>query len=240
MSTRGVPGRWVVVLAVKPLSLAKSRLARADRSALTLAMAADTAAVAAGIDAVAGVLVVTDDEDARALLAPVAAIVPDRPAAGLNAALSFGAAEAVSRWPVAGVAVLAPDLPALRRQALAEALEMAAGHRRTIVADAVGTGTVLLTAAAGAALEPAFGPGSRGLHLASGAIDLTDLLAPGNATAGLRHDVDTAADLEVAIRIGVGPATTRVLAADHPFTKEWQTSPVSDSGVLAPGSRPCS
>jgi 2-phospho-L-lactate/phosphoenolpyruvate guanylyltransferase len=238
MSRDGAPGRWVVLLAVKPLPLAKSRLDRPDRSALTLAFAADTAAAAASVESVQAVLVITDDEDAERLLSPGCVIIADTPAAGLNAALSHGAAEAARRWPGSGVVVVAADLPALRPAVLAAALELAGRHHRTVVADAIGTGTVLLSAVDGMDLRPAFGPGSRGLHIAGGAVDITDGLAPGPATAGLRHDVDTAADLEVAIGVGVGPETTRVLEASDPFTNKWQTPRVSDSGVVTPGVRP--
>jgi 2-phospho-L-lactate guanylyltransferase (CobY/MobA/RfbA family) len=108
---------WVVLLAVKPLPLAKSRLDRADRSELTLAMAADTAEAATRVQTVDAVVVVTDDRDARALLEPFALVVPDAPNAGLNPALAYAAAQATQRWPNAGVAVLAADLPALRHTA---------------------------------------------------------------------------------------------------------------------------
>ena len=234
MTARAATPRWVVLLAVKPLSLAKSRLARPDRPALTLAMAADTAAAAARVGAVEAVVVVTDDEDAGSLLSPVAVVVPDTPAAGLNPALLHGAAEAASRWPEAGVAVLAADLPALRPAGLAAALALAAGHMRAVVADAGGSGTVLLSASSGVTLTPVFGPDSRYRHLDEGAVDLTDLLPGGEhgvVAAGLRRDVDTAADLEVAIGIGVGPMTAQVLAATQEFTFGWHTSAVSDSHV---------
>lgn len=229
--------RWAVLLAVKPLPLAKSRLDRPDRSQLTLAMAADTAEAAARVAAVEVVIVVTDDPDARAMLEPVAVVVPDAPNSGLNPALSHAAAEANRRWPHAGVVVLAADLPALRPEALEAALERAGRHPRAVVADAVGTGTVLLSAAPGLTLEPSFGPGSRQRHGESGAVDITESLPVGDATEGLRHDVDTATDLEAAIRIGVGARTARVLAQDLQFTLGWQTAPVSES-ASSPHARP--
>jgi 2-phospho-L-lactate guanylyltransferase len=134
------------------------------------------------------------------------------------------------------VAVLAADLPALRPAALTRALSAAQRHPRSVVADAGGTGTVLLTAAAGTALSPAFGPGSRERHAAL-AIDLTAELPDDDETGGLRQDVDTAADLERAIRIGVGPATARVLSEASKLTREWHTSAVSNSRVPSPDPR---
>ena len=87
-----------------------------------------------------------------------------------------------------------------------------------MVADASETGTVLLTVAHGTALDPAFGIGSREHHLQTGAVDLTQALPAGDASAGLRRDVDTAADLEAAVAIGVGPYTAKVLERSKSFT----------------------
>ncbi len=224
MSSLGAHRRWVVMLAVKPLAVAKSRLDRPDRSAVTLAMAVDTASVAASVETVAAVLVVSDDEQARELLGPIAVTVPDAPGAGLNPALVHAEREARARWPAADLAVLAADLPALQPAVLAQALSLAGRERRAIVADAGGTGTVLLTATQAHELDPAFGPGSRQRHTMSGAVDLTDALPPGDASAGMRRDVDTAADLEVAVALGVGPYTTKVLEKTDSFTWGWQTS----------------
>jgi 2-phospho-L-lactate guanylyltransferase len=69
------------------------------------------------------------------------------------------------------------------------------------VADAPGTGTVLLTAPPGVPLDPRFGVGSAAAHRASGAVPLT------GPWPSLRRDVDTAADLADAARLGLGPAT---------------------------------
>jgi 2-phospho-L-lactate/phosphoenolpyruvate guanylyltransferase len=224
MTALGASGHWVVLLAVKPLALAKTRLDRPDRSAVTLAMAADTASAAASVGSVQAVLVVSDDEQARMLLSLLAVVVADTPAAGLNPALSHGAVEAARRWPTAKVAVLAADLPALQPPALAEALALASRHERAIVADAGETGTVLLTAQRAAALDPGFGTGSRDRHLRSGAVDLTPALTPGDASAGLRRDVDTAADLEIAVHLGVGPFTAKALGGTKSVSSGWQTS----------------
>jgi 2-phospho-L-lactate guanylyltransferase len=228
VSAKAAPLRWVVLLAVKRLELAKSRLARPDRSALTLAMAADTAVSAAAAGPVQAVIVVTDDDEARTLLSPIAAIVPDSPAAGLNPALLHGAAEATRSWPHAAVAALAADLPALVPEVLARALTLAADHERAVVADAAGTGTVLLTARHGASLAPAFGAASHARHVAGGAFDLTPALADQRRTRGLRRDVDTASDLAAAVDIGVGPHTSRALQRSAESTPGWHTAAVGE------------
>ena len=202
--------RWTVVVPVKRLSSAKTRLPddpRLDRSALALAFARDVVRAAAASALVAEVVVVTDDAAASAALGRLGArVVPDAPAAGLNRALEHGVAAARARTPDTAVAALASDLPALRTDELDRALEAAASRRRTFVSDAADLGTTLLTARPGVGLAPAFGWGSAAEHLASGAIpcDLPDI-------PGLRLDVDTAADLEAAVALGVGPATAAVL-----------------------------
>ena len=204
--------RWSLVIPVKVLSQAKSRitgLAAPRRARLALAMAADTVAAAATCPAVATVIVVTDDGDAAAELAGLGALVlPDEPADGLNPAVGFGAAYAARRWPGRGRAGMAADLPALTGDQLGRALTAAAAARHAFVADAAGTGTTLYTAAPGADFRPRFGPGSRDAHRSAGA---AELLLPG--LDGLRRDVDTIGDLRAAAAIGLGPRTRAALAA---------------------------
>nr|BFE62823.1 2-phospho-L-lactate guanylyltransferase [Dactylosporangium thailandense] len=105
-----------------------------------------------------------------------------------------------------GVVALTADLPAMRPDDLEAALVAAArAGRRAFVPDLEGTGTVLLAAPAGEALAPQFGPGSAVAHLRSGAIRLD------GAWPSLRRDVDTAADLDAASRLGLGTHTGQVL-----------------------------
>jgi 2-phospho-L-lactate/phosphoenolpyruvate guanylyltransferase len=209
--TPDVPVTWSVVIPVKVLAQAKSRLTglpAADRAKLVLAMAADTVAAAMAAAGVAAVFVVTDDPAVRAEAATLEALVlPDAPAAGLNEALSFGAAQARDRWPQRGVAALAADLPALRPAELAAALTAAAATGRAFVPDAEGTGTTLYAAPPGSSFEPLFGRNSRSRHRAAG---LAELDLPG--LRGLRRDVDTAAELRLAAEIGLGQRTEAVLA----------------------------
>jgi 2-phospho-L-lactate/phosphoenolpyruvate guanylyltransferase len=199
--------RWLVVVPVKPLTAAKRRLRGAvpdpAHGDLVLAMALDTVAAAL---TVADVLVVCDDFTVREATQGLGAQgVPDKPQAGLNAALRFGAERATGV-----VAALTADLPALRPADLAAALTAArtaaqdAG--RTFVADRAGTGTTLLTARAGHVLDPRFGADSARAHAASGAVPLA------GDWPTLRHDVDTPADLAQAKVLGLGPHTTHLLA----------------------------
>jgi 2-phospho-L-lactate guanylyltransferase len=184
---------WVVLVPAKASTDAKSRLNDQRRDDLAAAMTADVLAAArvtAGVDDVVTV--------------PFGGH-------GLDGDLTLAA----SAYPVRPVAVLMGDLPAIRPAELAAALVAAHAHERALVADAEGTGTVLLTARTGPLLRPAYGPGSRARHAAQGAVDLTDTLA--GVTEGLRRDVDTTDDLEAATALGVGPATSAVLGCHRPL-----------------------
>jgi len=197
---------WSVVIPVKVLAQAKSRLAglaAADREAVALAMAADTVEAALACQAVDDVVVVSDDVAIRTEAEALGAeVIADRPKAGLNEALSAGAEHAEARWPGRGLAALTADLPALSATELGAALAAASAVRHAFVADAAGSGTTLYTAMPGAAFVPRFGPQSRMRHRQAGAVELK---LPG--IPGLRRDVDTLADLHSAASIRLGSRT---------------------------------
>lgn len=204
--------QWTLVVPLKPLVRAKSRLSDAAddavRPGLALAFAQDTVAAALACPAVRDVAVVTDDDLAgRELAALGARIVPDTPGAGLNAALAHGEAVVRSSRPEQPVAALNADLPALRPAELARVLGAAAAYPRAFLADAAALGTTLLAAGPGAPLLPAFGVGSRARHRASGAVEL-----PLDAVDSVRQDVDTGDDLRAALALGVGPRTAAAAA----------------------------
>ncbi len=205
------PLTWSVVIPVKVLTQAKSRLATLGgerRAELALAMAADTVLAVLAADQVARVIVVTDDKVAGDALASLGAVVlPDEPADGLNAALRHGAAIAAQNWPRVGVAALSADLPALRPAEIGRALHAAAAWPNAFVADAPGDGTTLYTTAPGAAFSPKYGIASRARHAATGAKELELDSIP-----GLRRDVDTPEDLCAAAAIGLGPNTAAIAA----------------------------
>ncbi|MEH1014515.1 2-phospho-L-lactate guanylyltransferase [Micromonospora sp. CPCC 206060] len=200
---------WTVVVPVKRLSVAKSRLRGAlpgvPHEMFALALARDTVRAALACPVVARLTVVTDDaEVVRVARAEGAQVVAD-PGGGLNAACAAGADRAGGGW----VAALAADLPALRPAELADALHAASGGgpARHFVADAPGTGTVLLATAPGTPLGPRFGGGSAVAHAESGAVALT------GDWPTLRRDVDTAADLAEAAVLGLGPHSGALVGA---------------------------
>jgi 2-phospho-L-lactate/phosphoenolpyruvate guanylyltransferase len=197
---------WSLIIPVKRLEVAKSRIAlpAADRADLALAMAVDTMAAAVACAMVARVVVVTDDARAvAALTATGVTVVADAPDAGLNPALRHGAAAAAGGRIVA----VSADLPALTAADLTTVLVAAGSHARGVVADESGTGTTVLTAASEAEFVPSFGAASFRAHLCNGSVDLTPFARP-----SVRRDVDTLAGLRDAVGMGVGEATQRVVA----------------------------
>ena len=231
---------WTVLLPVKVLARAKSRLAvlAGDRRGdLALALASDTVTAVLACPEVARVVVVTSDPVAGPLLAALGAIVvadepSDRSDPGgevgplngtpahadpgvqdmLNAALRHGATVAARRWPGTGLAALTADLPALSPAELATALR-AAGTPKTAAARAA---FVPDAAGVGTTLY-AVPPGGEFLPLFGGAsrarhaaAGATELGLAG--LTGLRRDVDTPDDLRAALALGVGPFTKAVAA----------------------------
>lgn len=198
---------WSLVIPLKPLAVAKSRLAPdvgAARSALVLAFAQDTVAAALSCPLVGDATIVTDDLEAASALGGMGAhVIPDIPRVGLNEALAYGACHIRKRSPHAPVAALGADLPALRPEELGRVLAAATAiPRRSFLADAVGVGTTLLAAPGDAALAPAFGGPSRARHRDSGALEikLEDV-------ESVRQDVDTLGDFTAARALGFGPHT---------------------------------
>ena len=201
-----------LIIAVKRLTAAKTRLAPVfsarTRENVVLAMLVDTLGAAARVGSLRSISVITPDEAAAAAAIELGAEVladptPEDHSDPLNNAIT--AAERAIAGSFSNIVVLQGDLPALQTQELSEAIAAARHHRRSFVADRLGTGTSALFAF-GAALDPQFGPDSSARHRRSGAIELT------GAWPGLRCDVDTPADLAVARRLGVGAATARAVA----------------------------
>ncbi|QTE31351.1 2-phospho-L-lactate guanylyltransferase [Pengzhenrongella sicca] len=206
---------WALVVPLKLATDAKSRLAGhlspGRRLELALAMLGDTIEAAAAATGVDHLVVVTADA-AMAAAATAAAgglatdLVDEPDPPGLNAAVRAGIRAARAGRPAHAVGVLLGDLPALRPAELSAALALAARHRLALVPDAGGTGTTLLTALAGVAVAPAFGPGSARRHAAGGHVVVA---VP--ARSGLVRDVDVPADIAAVLALGVGHRTARVL-----------------------------
>jgi 2-phospho-L-lactate guanylyltransferase len=140
------PFTWTVVIPVKVLAHAKSRLAvlaGPRRAEMALAFAGDTVSAVLAVPIVARVVVVTADSVVRRELSALGAVVVQDTTTSLNDALQLGATGLST-----GVAGLTADLPALRPGELARAL----GHIQrgpAFVPDADGVGTTARCTAAG-------------------------------------------------------------------------------------------
>ena len=211
--------QWTVVVPVKSLPDAKSRLLPADdptRPELALSFLQDVLAALHGSNSVSDVLVVTDDERVRGTVAASSARwLPESPHRGLNPAAAFGAAQVPGD---SAVAIIAGDLPCSNPECIARVLALADGHERSFISDAQGIGTTMLMDRAAAACSPAFGERSRARHAQLGYVDigLDADIDTRRLLARARRDVDTQVDLWDARRIGVGAATEAVLAGRIP------------------------
>jgi 2-phospho-L-lactate guanylyltransferase len=209
MSSRHLESEpWTVIVPVKEIHLAKSRLGTLGveaRRRFARAFALDTVAAALACPHVERVVVVTNDAVGELFAELGCVVVPDVPDSGLNPALTYAGERVHAQHPAAALAALSSDLPSLRPVDLSTAFE-SAPDVPWFVADAHGIGTTMLGSPAGLAWSPTFGPDSRVAHLA---LDVAEISSPG--LERLRLDVDTAADLDVARRLGVGENTAKVL-----------------------------
>lgn len=219
---------WVAVVPVKGSASAKSRLGDLpDRGRLAEAFALDTVTALLGTSVIERVFVVTADEAIADRLSPIGAVIVRElarkalssvgkgrfaatrdPIDPLNRAIRQGVDAARETFPECNIAVVTGDLPSLTVADLETALAHATAHERSMVPDEDGTGTTVLLALAGVPFMPRFGPRSRAAHEAAGHVPL-DLAE----TMSIRRDVDTVDNLADAMRLGVGPYTSVLIAS---------------------------
>lgn len=208
-STSSSTQRYAVLVPVKPPAFAKSRLSDLGDEArrdLATAFAVDTVTAAVACPSVDRVLVVTDDHElARGLAELGVEVIPDGTTDDLNGTLVLAAAEMHRRHPGLRLVALCADLPALRPEELATALDASDPDAMSFVADQQGVGTTAVVAPTLETFRPAFGPGSRQRHLDAGAHEVDGVDVP-----SLRRDVDDRDDLAEAMRLGVGRRTSLV------------------------------
>jgi 2-phospho-L-lactate guanylyltransferase len=232
---------WTVLLPVKVLARAKSRLAvlAGDRRReLALALASDTVSAVLACPEVARVVVVTSDPVAGPLLAALGAVVvPDEPADQLASLGNHGALDGAGRAGVPGDLGVQDLLnAALRHGAAVAARRWPGTGLAALTADLPAVSPAELAAAlraAGgspglAAFVPdaacvgttlyAVPPGVEFRPLFGGASRARHAAAGAteiclDVLTGLRRDVDTPDDLREALALGVGPFT-RAVAAD--------------------------
>ncbi len=201
---------WEVVVPVKNLQRAKSRLGLVpdDRIRLMIAFATDVVEACQSSPLVARVTVVAD-ESWRSVLPQEVGIVQD-PGPDLNGAVRT----ALASLPAgARAAVVVGDLPCARADEVAALLTAA---RTTVerggwaaVPDHAGVGTTVLLG--GRDLDPMFGRDSYRRHRAAGAVGMM-----ADAWSSLRLDVDDDEDVMRAAAMGVGAATRVALERLRP------------------------
>ena len=199
---------WHVVLPMKGTDDAKSRLhlPASVRSRVVDAMAADTLDAVLAAGEVTRVSLLTSRPGLRvphASAADVDVIVQPRALRTLDQALRWFASS--HTHDSSALAVVMPDLPALRTGSVTTFLQAAAGHRSAMVTDSDEDGTTMLTSSPAGDIRPHFGVHSAAAHLAAGVVSV---VTPADA----RRDVDTTHDLAHARALGLGPHTRALLA----------------------------
>lgn len=102
--------------------------------------------------------------------------------------------------------MLMADLPCLTSHVLQRGMDAAARYRAAVVADRGGGGSTLFTTAPDCPARPRFGDGSLHQHVATGATPV----AADEPRA--RCDLDTQADLGIALGLGLGANTAQAVA----------------------------
>lgn len=204
------PSSWSVIIPVKDLSRAKSRMAegRPEPSALARAFLADVLDAVLSCPLVDRTIVATSDPEVMQIATHHGATsIDDSSHPGINAGATWAAREART---TGGIVVMVSDLPRLTSTALSRALELAAGHPVSFVPDLQGTGTTMWLAHEPAAMPPRFGLNSREAHLTAGAVDLVERYGD-ETLLPARADADTPEQLDGALGGPLGAHTRRAL-----------------------------
>lgn len=199
---------WTAVIPIRSFSEGKTRLMvpSTDTGSLIRAFAHDVIEACRACPRITRIVVVSPDAsviaEARAL--GVESMVEQAPS-GINEAV------ATVRAQVSGpVIAILGDTPCLTGEALDTVLHEADQHEVSFVADASGVGSTLWCTLGSTSATSHFGHHSRARHRADGAVELGVGITSTSWTRA-RRDVDTDVDLWDAHRIGLGPATARLV-----------------------------
>jgi len=191
----------IAIIPVGMLDGAKSRLGAVldaeERHELAASLARRTIAAAVAAPAIDEVLVVTPDDEVRALALELGARPLRQRSTGLNVGLREARGEAMAAGASA-IVILPVDLPRVTPDAIDAVVAPLARADRplvVIVADRHGRGTNALVVAPPDAIDVRFGGDSRAAHAAA-AVDAGALLV--ELGGPLRLDLDTPDDLVLA------------------------------------------
>jgi 2-phospho-L-lactate guanylyltransferase len=217
---------WHVLIPVKPLRRAKSRLniPPHQRVALALAMCRDVMAAVSDADAVADMHVISRDTRVHAAAVATGARALSVPGArGLNEEVA--AAHAVIGTSHRVVAVMG-DLPCLTAGVFSAILDTSPDDVASFVPDLAGEGTTMLLSTRPTRITPLFGPRSAKAHAAIGHRLDGDWVRA-------RCDVDTVSDLRLAWNLGLGAHTLTVLGQKPDFLTADERGPRRTPAVSA-------
>lgn len=194
-------GSVFAIIPVGTLEGAKSRLGAVldaeERHELAASLARRTIAAAVATPIIDEVLVITPDDEVRAMALELGARPIRQRSSGLNDGLREARAEALAAG-AAAILILPTDLPRITPDdvgAVVASLERGPRPLVAIVADRHGRGTNALLVAPPDAIDFCFGGDSRAAHAAA-AIDAGALLV--ELAGPLRLDLDTPDDLVLA------------------------------------------
>jgi 2-phospho-L-lactate/phosphoenolpyruvate guanylyltransferase len=206
------------VLPVKRFAAAKRRLTAGiddeRREALVAAMLEDVLRAIVGARSIERTIVVSGDPRAQEIVASTTAeVLPDPTDGGHVAAALAGIARAETQGAEC-VVLLPGDCPLLEPRELDRLLTGLPANFVAIVPDRHGTGTNALVLAPPAAIQPAFGEGSRARHVAAAREAGTPYAV--EELPSLALDLDTPADVvaltrELADRPGLARQTAKAL-----------------------------
>ena len=221
----GKRGNVTVIVPMKPLSQAKSRLRvpaelgspRPTSSELATAFLEDVIRATTASQSVSRTLLTSTDLTVEQIagshgidfLSESPGAIPDKnPWSKLNAAAVSAVADAFEDSRCSFALLVPGDLAALRPKTI-EAIvrRTTALGASTFVRDHTDTGTTMLCVARAHHVEPAFGGESAAAHARAGAIDITTSAPP-----DARLDVDTWADLIAAQHLGLGANCQQLLS----------------------------
>ena len=210
------PSVWAVV-PVKLFRIAKLRLAAvltaSERARLARVMFEDVLDVlVASRHLLAGLIVLTSDEDAAAIARACGAfVVAEREPAGINEALAR-AVDHLAGEPDAGLLVVPADLPQVSVGVIEEVIGCLGPSRAVaLVPASADGGTNLLACRPPNAIPPCFGPRSFEAHRRAAqraGVSLSVLTWP-----DLGRDIDRPGDLEAFLQLGTATRTHAFLSS---------------------------